>query len=263
MRPALAKPRSWSQRRRWGMVALVFIVQLGFIFWLGSTGPIRPRTPASVLTFRFAGPADSELLALTDPTLFALPRQQNLAVAARSRTPRLEYHSSMWPAPTNQLLPALGHGSSVLYRWVGTNGSAALQLPVRPHPSPTIPDLPAQAVSAGQSVVLLEGDLAGRRLLAPLELKSWPNPEILASSVVEVVVDSEGRPVLARLLSGSGSPAADQHAVEQAKAARFEPVDRDPARADTVLTAPLNRGRMIFRWHTLPQSAGGNPSANP
>jgi len=263
MTSALVEPRPWSRRRWWGMVAVVFIVQLGLIFWLGSTAPIRPRPAAPALTLRFAGTAAAELLALTDPTLFALPHQHNPAVPAGPRTPRPEYHFSQWPASTNQLLPALAHAATAFSRLVETNDFAALQLPTRPHSAPTFPDLPPLAVSADRSVLQLEGGLARRRLLAPLELRSWPHPEILASSVVEIVVDAEGRPVSVRLLSGSGSPAADQHALEQVKAARFEPADRNQARAASGPTAQLSWGRITFRWHTVPPPPVGSPAASP
>jgi TonB family protein len=245
------------------MVVLVFLVQLGLIFWLGSPASIRPRPAAQNLTFRFAETTATELLALTDPTLFALPHQLNPAVPARPKTPRPEYHSFQWPAPTNQLLPALGQAGTAANRLVEPNDFPALQLPASPPSSPTIPELSPPAVSAGQSALQLEGGLAGRRLLAPFELKSWPNPEILASSVVEVAVDAEGRPVSVRLLSGSGLAAADQLALDQAKAARFEPADRDQARAGSGPTAQLSWGRMNFRWHTVPAQPADTPAASP
>ena len=87
-----------------------------------------------------------------------------------------------------------------------------------PRPSPTLPDLPPLALLQDQSVLQLEDGLAQRRLLTPLQLKPWSNPDILTNSVVQVVVDAEGRPVSLTLLSGSGSAAADQYALEQAKA---------------------------------------------
>lgn len=263
MTAALAEPRPWSRRRWWGVVTLVFIVQLALVFWLGSTAPIRPRPAAPDLTFRFAGNGAAELLALTDPTLFALPRRQNRVMPARSGSPRPAYQSSPWPAPTNQLLPVLSHASTVFNLLVETNDFTALQLPVRPHSSPTIPSLPPLATSVGQSELHLEGGLAGRRLLAPLDLKSWPHPDILASSVVEVLVDAEGRPVLSRLVSSSGLPAADQHALEQAKAARFEPADRSRPGAGSDDTARSSSGRMTFRWHTVPSPPAGSPSTAP
>ena len=75
----------------------------------------------------------------------------------------------------------------------------------------------------------LEGDLAQRRLLAPLDLRSWTSRDILTNSVVRLLVDAEGLPLSVTLLSGSGAQEADQHALDQAKAARFEPLSRNPA----------------------------------
>ena len=263
MTPALVEPRPWSRRRWWGMVVLVFIVQLGLIFWLGSTTPIRPRPAAKAPTFRFAGTGAAELLALTDPTLFALPQQPNLAVPAWPRTPRPEYHSLKWVAPTNQLLRALDHAGTVFNRLVGTSDFATLRLPARVRSVPTLPALPPLNVFPEQSTLRLEGGLAQRRLLAPLELKSWLHPDTLANTVVQVLVDAEGRPVSVRLLSGSGSPAADQYALEQARAARFEASSRNQASAATVPAAQLSWGRIIFRWHTVPMPPASAPSASP
>ena len=67
MTSALAEPRPWSRRRWWGMVGLVFGVQLALIFWLGETSPVRPRPPAPGLTLKLAGSASADLLALAIP----------------------------------------------------------------------------------------------------------------------------------------------------------------------------------------------------
>ena len=263
MIPVVAEPRPWSRRCWWGVVVLVFIVQLALIFWLGSTAPIRPRPGAPNLTLRFAGTGAAELLALTDPTLFALPYRQNFVLPARSGSPRPAYHASLWPVPTTQLFLALGQARTVFSPLIETNDFTGIPLLIRPHPSPTIPSLPPLVAPAGQSELRLEGGLAGRRLLAPLELKSWPHPEILANSVVEVLVDAEGRPVLSRLISSSGLPAADQHALEQARAARFESASRNQPGAASSATAQSSSGRMVFRWHTLPPPPAGSPSTTP
>ena len=65
---AAVEARPWARRRLWGMVALVFIVQLGLIFWLGSRSPISPRLPTGGLTLCLGGQAPAELQALNDPT---------------------------------------------------------------------------------------------------------------------------------------------------------------------------------------------------
>ena len=43
MTSAPVESRPWSRRRWWGMVALVFGVQLALIFWLGDRTPVHPR----------------------------------------------------------------------------------------------------------------------------------------------------------------------------------------------------------------------------
>jgi TonB family protein len=118
-------------------------------------------------------------------------------------------------------------------------------------------------ISAEQSTLLLEGDLARRRLITPLTLRSWPNPDILTNTVVRIAVDAEGRPVSPTLLSGSGSSEADQYALEQARAARFEPVRRNPAETAPRSTTPLSWGRLVFRWQTLPPPPPDTPAASP
>lgn len=255
--------RPCSRRRWWGLVALIFVVQLGLIFWLGDTVPIRPRPAGPAFTFTLDGRASAELLALNDPTLFALPHTQGSAGPVSERTPRPESHSFQWPEPTNSLLMAVGQLGAVFNRFIETNEFNSLQLPANPMPTLTLPYLPPLAVSAGQSTLLLEEDLVQRRLITPLPLRSWTNLDILTNSVVRIAVDSEGRPVSPTLLSGSGSREADQYALEHAKAARFEPVRRNPIDAALNPAADLNLVRMIFRWYTLPPPPTNTPAASP
>jgi TonB family protein len=263
MNSTLVESRPWSRRRWWGLVALVFVVQLGLIFWLGDTVPIRPRPAAPAFTFKLAGNASAELLALNDPTLFALPHRQGSAGPPSQRTPRPEANSFQWPEPTNSFLLAVGQLGAVFSRFIETNEFNSLQLPANLKPTLTLPDLPPLAISAEQSTLLLEGDLAQWRLITPLSLRSWPNPDILTDSVVRIAVDSEGRPVSPTLLSSSGSVAADQHALELARAARFEPVRRNPADPALKPASDLSLVRMVFRWHTLPPPPTNTPAASP
>jgi len=65
------------------------------------------------------------------------------------------------------------------------------------------------------------------------------------------------------LLSGSGSPEADQHALQQAKTARFEPLSRNPAGPTPDPATQLSWGRLIFLWHTLPLPPTNTPAASP
>ena len=253
MTSASVEPRPWSLRRLGGMFALIFGVQLGLIFWLGTRSPFRPRPTTAALTFHLAAQASAELRALYDPTLFALPHAQGFSGPIRQIEPRPEFRSFEWSAPPNRLPLPVDRIGPTFTRLVETNYSGALQLPAKPEANPTLPNLPPLSLLEDQSVLELEDGLAGRRLVTPLQLKSWSSPDILADSVVRAVVDAEGRPVSVTLLSGSGLADADQYAVDQAEAARFKPVSRTPAETGPNPAAPLSWGKMIFRWHTAPK----------
>ncbi len=263
MTSALAESRPWSRRRWWSMVALIFGTQLALIFWLGETSPIHPRAAAPALTLRLAGSAAAELLALHDPTLFVLPRQQGVPAPTWLRTPRPESHSFSWPAPTHYPLQAIDQLGAAFNRLVKTNSFSPLPTPEKPLPALTLPELPPLPVAAEHSTLQLEGDLARRRLLTPSDLGSRENPHILANSVVQLVVGAEGSPLSAILLSGSGSKAADQQALEHASAARFEPLGNDAAGTTANPAAQLTWGRMVFKWHTLPPRSTNAPAASP
>jgi TonB family protein len=263
MNSSLVKSRPSSRRRWWGWVAVIFSGQLGLIFWLGDTAPIHPRPAVPAFTLKLAGSASDELLALNDPTLFALPHRPGQIGAASQRTLRPESHSFQWLEPTNSLVLTVGQVGAVFSRFIETNAFNALQLPASLKPTVTLPYLPPLAVSAGQSTLLLEGDLAQQRLVTPPRLTSWTNLDILTSSVVRIAVDSEGRPVSPTLLSSSGSAAADQYAIEQARTARFEPVRRNPIGPTLNPRADLSLVRMIFRWHTVPPPPTNIPAARP
>ena len=109
---------------------------------------------------------------------------------------RPEFRPFEWSAPTNHLPLAFDRLGTVFNQLVETSEVNPLQLPAQPEAAPTLPDLPPLAILADQSVLQLEDGLAQRRLLAPLQLKSFTNTDILADSVVRVVVDAGGRPVI-------------------------------------------------------------------
>ena len=260
---ALVEPRPWSRRRWWSMVGLIFGLQLALIFWLGETSLVRSRPPAPGLTLKVAGSASADLLALRDPTLFALPRQQGMPVPTSLRTPQPDFHAFAWPEPTNHPHLAIDQLGAAFNRFVETNAFDPLPLPAKSLPELTLPELPPLAISAARTTLRLEWDQSPRRLLTPLELRSQENPEILTNSMVQIVVDAEGRPTSVTLLSGSGSKSADQQAFEQANAARFEPLNRNPAGTPPSPVAALTWGRMIFQWHTLPPPLTNAPAVSP
>ena len=189
------RPRPW--RRWWGMVVLIFVVQLGLIFWLGNRTPIYPRLPTPALTLHLDGSAPTELQALNDPTLFALPHPEGFSGPVWRRMPRPAFRQFEWSAPTDHFPLAIDRLGAVFNRLLETNQFQALQLPAQLEAAPTLPDVPPLAVLADHSFVQLGDGLAQRRLLAPLQLKSFTNTDILANSIVRVAVDAGGLPVSA------------------------------------------------------------------
>jgi len=252
-----AKPR----RKWWLVVALVFSGQLALIFSLSDHSAIRPRAAAAAPTLHLAGIASADLLALMDPTLFALPRRQGFSGPAWLKVPEPPPRSFDWVEPPRGLALAFEQLGAAFEWHIKTNEFNSLQKPPKPEPELTLPERLPVAISAGQSVLRLEGVLAGRRLLTPVKLRSWEHTDILTNTIVKLAVDAKtGEAVTATLLPpGCGYAPADMEALSQARAVRFEPAAEErPARGGSGI-ADLIWVTMIFEWNTLPVTPTNAP----
>jgi TonB family protein len=264
MIPVSVEPRPWPRRRWWTLVALAFSIQLGLIFWLSDRSPVPPHRPAIFPALRLAGNAAAELLALNDPTLFALPHRQGFSGLAWLGIPRPPFRSFEWSEEPCWLQFSV-QPPGVAFNPVAEIDNLSLRSTLaRPEPEPTLPESLPLAAGPTQSTLRVEGDLAGRKLIQPIALPSWPYKDILTNSVVQVVVDSEGRPVsVPVLLSSSGYNEADKHALQQTKTARFESVSHDGPGTTPDLLAQLSWGKLVFVWHTLPMPPTNAPLSAP
>jgi hypothetical protein len=233
---------------------MVFAGQLGLILWLGERGPVRSAPPAPSPTLRLAGGVSAEVLALQDPTLFALPHSQGFSGPAwleGSPVPDrpADWSEEPWPLPL--CVTQLGALPS---QQVRTNRLGPFRLLPALEPGWALPEPPPLPLSPQQSRLRIEGDLASCRLLSRPDLPSWQVDDVSTNSVVEVLVDADGRPVSAILLFGSGYPKADDYALAQARAARFEVPGAGGQQIHPPSPPPahLVRGRLLFDWHTLP-----------
>jgi hypothetical protein len=256
--------RPWPRRRWWLFVALTFSVQLGLIFWLSDRSPAPRRRPNVFPAFQLAGNASAELLALNDPTLFALPHRQGFSGLAWLGIPRPTDHSFDWSDEPQWLQFPVQSLSAVFARVSESDNFSLRSTLARPEPEPTLPESLPLAAGPTQSMLRLEGGLAGRRLIKPIELRSWPYKDTLTNSVVQVIVGAAGRPVsVPVLLSSSGYPDADKYALQQTRTARFESVSRNGPGTTPNPLADMSWGKLVFVWHTLLLPPTNAPPSGP
>ncbi|HLH53260.1 MAG TPA: hypothetical protein VKY92_06550 [Verrucomicrobiae bacterium] len=255
------EPGRWSPGRWWTFVGLVLLAQLALILWLGRPHPAKRASKDSAPVLRLAGPAAASLLALTDPTLFALPHVEGFSGPAWLTIPAQIYQPSEPSEPDHWLTLSREKLGSSFNQFLSTNTET--QLPVFAQPDlvfkqPVVVESP---LFPTQSVMRLTGGLADRRLIVPPALPSWTNSEILTNSVVQVIIGADGKPLSAPTLlkpPASGGPTeADLFALREARKLRFEPLTGvDPL--DPM--AGLVVGQLIFEWHTLPVPTTNAPS---
>ena len=270
-RPAAPVPpgkAGWSLNRWFALIALVFAAHIGLLFAFGARQPVVPRPATGVPRLKLAGNTEGmlalndpalELLALNDPTLFALPHPGDFVTATWLSAPVVNPPSFYWTEPTNWLSLSADELLTVFNGFMQTNRVAGVALQLKPPVQLGTPLPSIEPAFAPNSTMRIEGDLAQRQLLTPMvDLPSWPYADVIAPSRVQALVDEAGDVVSAVLLPSDNNlealshyDAADQRALELARAARFAPGPR------------LTLGRMIFTWRTVPLPATNAPAGSP
>jgi len=255
---------AWSRGRWWGAFLLVMFAQVGLIFCLSNRKPLSSREVDLTTTFHLvvdapSGCAIAEWLTIEDPALFALPDVRAFSGLAWMIAPALSHQSVDWTEPPRWLSLPVNELGLVFTEFVRTNVIGPRVLADRLAPQTDRMAVPALPLTS-RSRLRLEGELAGRELLAPLELPSIPSAEILTDTVVQVSVSRQGVPFAPVLLSSSGSVDADRQALEQVKTIRFRPLaDGSGILPRGQITFSL--GQIIFQWHTLEMRATNAPAA--
>ena len=242
------------------MLVLVLAGQIGLIFSLGETKEAKPRSPASTPVLRISERQTSELLSLTDPTLFALPHGQGFSGKAWLESKAPPEHSFGWSEPAAWLPLRKESLGAEFSRFVATNAPDPLETAGSPGPALVLPNLPAEQPLRNRSDLKLSGALKTRRLVSNLDLPSWPASDLLTNSVVNLAVIASGQPISATLLVSSGDKLADEHALTQAMAARFNSIEQaGPSRIAKPISG-LTWGQMIFEWHTVASTNSSPPA---
>lgn len=260
---ASAEPRGWSPGRWWAAVAMVFVLQVGLMLWLEDRSPVVPRKATAAPVFRMSDRQPGEGLALEDPTLFALPHPHSFSGQAWLRIPSLEFRAPDWSEPVTNLSLVVEQLGAGFGTFVLTNPAPPFPTIVMPEPELRVPELVPAVPPSIPSTLRMEGGLAKRRLLSTPTLPSWDHTDLLANSVVQVLVDAQGNAVSVVLLPpGSGLKDADQLALDLSRAARFEAESTVPTWVKSSSTG-LTIGTMVFQWQTLPALATNPPPATP
>ena len=248
-----AEPREWSPIR-WGVtIAVVFGLQVGVIVWWKDQTRHTPRQPAPAPVFHLSGSRSRELLALEDPTRFALPHPEGFSGKAWIhydwRPP--SYSEADEPETEPWLKLPVARLGKTFEEFVRTNPPPSFATLAEVEPALAAPRIELAPPASGPSRLQLGGDLAGRPLLGQPPLPAWTNTDLLTNTVVQLVVDGSGRVLSAVLLPpGSGYEPANQFALNLGRNARFEPL---PGNAGGPASQPsgLSVGTLAFEWQTI------------
>ena len=204
----------------------------------------------------------AEILALSDPTLFALPHMQSFSGHAWLKPPAVPERSFQWSEEPRWLnLTPAGLGVAV------TSPQNANQfdlfeevLSTEAQPAPMSVSTPS--LFREKSELAVSGDLRRRRLLSSFDLPSRPYTDTLTNTVVGLLVNAEGVPVSVTLLKRSSDLEADRLALSLARTARFETEEIEGLHRSVPSQNKIIQGELVFQWHAGPRantSAEGPP----
>lgn len=233
---------SWGWRKFLLIIALAFAAHLAFVFLFGAKKPAPQRVVKNVPVFQLADRA-SELVRLTDPTLFALPHAEDFPDGIMAATPTVAVAEFRWTEtpPFLGLSPASLGGAFNAFMQTNRLESSALKF--KPEPQCAAPAINLEPALPQNSSWSLAGGLVGRRVLNAISPPSPVVNDVIAPSRVQLLVSPDGNVVSTVLLESSGQDTADQSALKLASSLRFAPAKQ------------LAFGEILFNWHTVPVSA--------
>lgn len=279
--PGPTRGRKWTWLRWTAAIAIVFAAHVVLIFIFGARKPVAPVSVRHASSLALVNDAPGDWLPLNDATLFALPGNYGFAASMWAELPPMPIHPPHWSEEPRWLSPSNTLQMAGLFasfnQFAQTNRFVRIHFEFYVPPTTAAPATPTQPPIAQLSTLRVEGELAGRLLLTPIKLPSWPDSDIDEPTIVQVLVNAAGDVVSAVLLPQSVlSPGnsweppltdnqhADKWAVAMARSLRFAPLP-DAADGPAVQNSTLSRmaiGKLIFNWQTVPQSAATTNVSN-
>jgi len=205
-----------------------------------------------------------ELLALQDPTIFALPHPNNFSGAAWLRITNQEFWTTNPSEPPRPLPLSTEQLGATFTAFMQTNPAPRIQTVIAT--GLRLVDLldvdwPPMRSIATTSTVRVEGELAKRHLLEPLQLPPQASSDVLRNTEVQLFVDALGNTFSPVIVSRSGDDDVDAMALTNfAKSAKFEPLQANarPGASSEAMTF----GKLIFEWQTIPRTQTNTPAVN-
>jgi hypothetical protein len=169
MNAAPGETLGWPRKRWWAGITLALVLQVVLIYWFGERGGVRHRTAELGPAMRVIDSGPSDLLALKDPTLFALPHGVSFSGRAWLKSEPQAYTPFAWSEPPQWLaLPAEQLGAA-FHGLLRTNLLEVPPLSTMPNPEPMSPRTGGPELLPTISTLRLTVELAERRLLTQPE----------------------------------------------------------------------------------------------
>ncbi|MGA2245257.1 MAG: TonB family protein [Verrucomicrobiota bacterium] len=232
----------WTNRRFVLVLLLVVATHAALVFLFGTKKQIVPVPAGGAPHFQLVDNAN-ELVALSNPTLFARPNPHDFVSAFWRAQAVVPQPSFDWSELPHFLDPGPGSFGSVFHEFVENSRPAEFPLEFKPEPILTVPDLVFDNPVPPATTMIISDELAPRRLLDPITPPSWPRNDVIEPSIIQVLVDAAGNVYSTVVLKTSKDPDADQEALQLVRGLRFA-----PAPQPTI-------GAITFYWHTVPTNA--------
>lgn len=246
-------PAKWPLRQWLLFIALIFVAHVAAIFIFGEYKPAPVRAVKNVPQLQVAD-SSSELVALENPALFALPRPQN---SKFFDVPNVKPVAFRWSEKPRLLPLASENLGATFTHFMQTNVFGNFKVDFKPPLNLSAPAAAIRPLFPENSTLQIEGDLVQRPLANKINLPDLPFADVIAPSKVQVLVDADGNVVSAILLPlnnvsrADHYDAADQRALDIARTLQFAPAPS------------LTVGKIIFNWRTVPPPATNPPAATP
>ncbi|MBI3875274.1 MAG: hypothetical protein HY300_04815 [Verrucomicrobia bacterium] len=252
----------WSRNRWCVAVVFLFILQLVLVVMLAGPLPgaavFRERgVTARIVLGAQANQQLLDSLGLADPALFVRVSRSGFSGAAWLNVSQQEYRLQEWTEPVPWMDRSTAHLGGAFQQFARTNRPPAVAIADKPVELPVASV--AGASSAGnESSFRVEGPLRARPLVQTARPRSFTNNDVLADTVVQVLVNSDGQIFSPRLLTASVvkdpvQRAADQYALDLTREFRFQPLPKSAA------PNSMTDGTLVFHWNTLAPASASKP----